>query len=447
MSAKSNLYLLLILYCFMGKEVFGSQSMANFYCEKINKIRKEEQTCKENLTIAENKLKTNTNFLTDITSKRDELKIKLIETNRNKNVQNHKSEIEKLKQKNEEEANKLLKITEKQEEDLRKEIENIKNKNEKEAQKQLDITEKKKKDLKKEIENITNKNKKEANISEKEKEDLKTEIENITNEKQKLMENLNGKDKKLGEIVIELNTKRNQLGNMSTIMESYHENADINIIKSTNSCEQYYDIWKKTTNWNDRPIIDPQLANKCFKDVFEKTKLNAKEGSQTNKEILEKILIGVCVFFILVIGICAYCIRRKHITLHNTITELQKTNTYRDISAEISVPLGAILGPTHIPRGRSYECGTQDPLSFTAGRKLINPFTTSTTYYCAPQKMTYQQELERRTMTVSQPLPLFSLENTEYKPCGSNPEKFKSILYNSEIKSCDYQSAMDAENA
>ena len=50
-------------------------------------------------------------------------------------------------------------------------------------------------------------------------------------------------------------------------------------------------------------------------------------------------------------------------------------------------------------------------------------------------------------MTVSQPLPLFSLENTEYKPCGSNPEKFKSILYNSEIEGYDYQSAMDAENA
>jgi len=189
------------------------------------------------------------------------------------------------------------------------------------------------------------------------------------------------------------------------------------------------------------------LANKCFKDVFEKTKLNAIEGLQANKEILEKILIGVCAFFILVIGICSCCIRRKHITLNNKITELLRTKTYCDISAEISVPLGAILGPTHIPRGRSYECGTQDSFGFSPGRKLKHNFTTSTTYYCAPQKLTSQQELERRTLSTSQPRPVFSLENTEYKPYDSNPEKFKSILCNSEIKSSDYQTPMGAEGA
>jgi len=256
-----------------------------------------------------------------------------------------------------------------------------------------------------------------------------------------------GYKKKLDDITLELKTKENRLGNMNTIMDSYHENVDINIIKSTNSCEQYYESWKKTaTNWDDRTIIDSQLANKCFKDVFDITKLNAIEGLQTNKEILEKILIAMCAFFIVVIGISSYCIRRKYITLHQQITELKKTNTYSDISAEISVPLGTMLGPTYIPRGRSYECGTQDKLSFSPGRKPKHDFTTSTTYYCAPEKWTYQQERKRRTISISQPIPVFSLLE-EYKPADSNPGKFNSILSNSEIQNCDYQSTMDAESA
>jgi len=263
----------------------------------------------------------------------------------------------------------------------------------------------------------------------------------------KILNAINGIEKKLAEITSELKTKENRLGNMNTIMDSYHENVDIKIIKSTNSCEQYYESWKTTAiNWDDRTIIDPQLANKCFKDVFDITKLNAIEELQTSKEILEKILISVCAFFIVVIGIFSYCICRKHITLHKQITELKKTNTYSDLSTKLSVPLGTTLGPTYIPRSRSYECGTQDKLKLSSGRKLKHDVTTSTTYYYEPQKLTYQQELKRRTISISPPSPAFSLLE-EYKPYDSNTRKFNSILSNSEIQSCDYQSTMDAESA
>lgn len=203
------------------------------------------------------------------------------------------------------------------------------------------------------------------------------------------------------------------------------------------------ELKKHVINLKSDNELETEKLIKTYKKEIENIQTEAEgltEGLKANKEILEKVLIAVCAFFILVIGICSFCFRGKYMALHKKLTELQKSKPYFDISAELSVPMVAIR-PKHIPRrGRSYECGTHDNVSVSPGRKFLSNFTTSTTYYCAPQQFTHQQELKRCTVSTSQPRPVLSLEKIGYKKPNSNPEKFNSTVCNSEIESCDYKS-------
>jgi hypothetical protein len=159
-------------------------------------------------------------------------------------------------------------------------------------------------------------------------------IEDLTKEKERLqkeVEECKEIKAKLDTCSADLKTKNDsflkkklQLERVYPIVNSFHENADIQSFISINSCAEYHKEWPSKADWDNLDAgkdIDVKLADECFEKIFQsikldavkpveeklenfKTKYRAVEDKNKFLQIMLYVISGILI--VVILGICGW---------------------------------------------------------------------------------------------------------------------------------------------